>query len=331
MKHIQWQGDKLILLDQRFLPYQETYVECTSAGDVAKAIRDMIVRGAPAIGVSAAFGLALAAQVGEDLDKAANVLKAARPTAVNLAWAVDKVLAEAASGKAVSTIAEELFLEDIKTNEAIGRAGLEVVPPKARVLTHCNAGALATAGFGTALGVIRAAKDRIEMVYADETRPYLQGARLTGWELAEDGIPVTVIADNMAGYLMQQDKIDLVIVGADRIASNGDTANKIGTYSLAVLAHVHGIPFYVAAPFSTFDLSLEEGSLIPIEERTRKELTEFNGVKIVADKCQVYNPSFDITPHRYIDGIITEKGIFRAPYKISLQSIVETGLEQKNS
>lgn len=321
MEHILWQENQLILLDQRYLPYEENYVKCSTYQDVALAIKDMVVRGAPAIGVSAAYGMALAQIKGKDLKEAAKVLKEARPTAVNLAWAVERSLLEAKKGRSLIDVANEIFQEDITTNKAIGDAGKHIVPPNARVLTHCNAGALATAGYGTALGVIRAAKDRISMVYADETRPYLQGARLTAYELAEDGIPVTVIADNMAGYLMQQEKIDLVVVGADRIARNGDTANKIGTYSLAVLAHAHGIPFYIAAPISTFDFSLEDGSLIPIEERSPKELTEFNGIKIVSDKCKVYNPSFDVTPHRYIDGIITEKGIFRAPYTMSLDKL----------
>lgn len=321
MEHIKWTGDRLILLDQRYLPYKESYVECFSAKEVAEAISNMVVRGAPAIGVSAAYGMALASLRGDDLAQAAKVLKDARPTAVNLAWAVDRVLKEAKSGKLINVVAEQIFAEDINTNQAIGKAGVEIVPFQAKILTHCNAGALATAGFGTALGVIRAAKDRISMIYADETRPYLQGARLTAWELVEDDIPVTVIADNMAGYLMQQGKIDLVIVGADRIARNGDTANKIGTYSLAVLAHAHGIPFYVVAPSSTFDLSLADGSLIPIEQRSREELTEFNGCKIVADKCLVYNPSFDVTPARYIAGIITEKGILRAPYTLSIENL----------
>ncbi len=326
MEHIKWMGDRLILLDQRYLPYKESYVECFSAEDVADAIFNMVVRGAPAIGVSAAYGMALASLRGDNLAQAAKVLKDARPTAVNLAWAVDRVLEEAKSGKIISVVAEQIFAEDISMNQAIGRVGAEIVPFRASVLTHCNAGALATAGFGTALGVIRAAKDKVSMVYADETRPYLQGARLTAWELAEDNIPVTVIADNMAGYLMQQGKIDLVIVGADRIARNGDTANKIGTYSLAVLAHAHGIPFYVAAPSSTFDLSLADGSLIPIEQRSREELTEFNGRKIVADKCLVYNPSFDVTPARYIAGIITEKGILRVPYTLSIESLTPKSL-----
>lgn len=323
MEHIKWTRDSLVVLDQRYLPYREEYVECKTYEDVVVAIRDMIVRGAPLIGVSAAYGLALAEIANNDLVKAADRLKSARPTAVNLEWAVDRALKEQAEGKSLETIANELYDEDIKINRDIGVNGAPLVPPNARVLTHCNAGALATAGIGTALGVIRAAKENINMVYADETRPYLQGARLTAWELAEDNIPVTVIADNMAGYLMKQGKIDLVIVGADRIAQNGDTANKIGTYSLAVLAHAHGIPFYIAAPCSTFDFSLEDGSLIPIEERSKTELTEFNGVKIVSDKCQVYNPSFDVTPYRYIDGIITEKGVFRAPYHVSLKALIE--------
>ncbi|MDD4693456.1 MAG: S-methyl-5-thioribose-1-phosphate isomerase [Firmicutes bacterium] len=322
MEHLRWDGDRLIVLDQRYLPEKVKYVECKTVEDVAKAIKDMVVRGAPLIGISAAYGLVLARIKNQNLEEASYLLKAARPTAVNLAWAVDEFLRREKSGRDPKEIAEELFLEDLKTNKAIGENGTEVVPPNARVLTHCNAGALATAGFGTALGVIRRAKAKIKMVYADETRPYLQGSRLTAWELAEDDIPVTVIADNMAGYLMKQGKVDLVIVGADRIAKNGDTANKIGTYSLAVLAHSHGIPFYVAAPSTTFDFSIDNGTQIPIEERSSKELAEFNGIKLISDKCQVYNPAFDVTPHRFITGIITERGILRAPYSVYLKRLL---------
>ncbi|HHU29131.1 MAG: S-methyl-5-thioribose-1-phosphate isomerase [Bacillota bacterium] len=332
-------GDKKVaFLDQRKLPEETVYLECGSWQEVAAAIKQMVVRGAPAIGAAAAFGMALAAfqyswQEKKDfranLEKAAKGLLAARPTAVNLAWAVEKMAdsAQKAAGKEPAAVAELLWQEavqiadrDVAINKSLGDVGAELIPGEADILTHCNAGALATVGYGTALGVVRsaAAQGKKVSVYAGETRPYLQGARLTAWELRQDNIPVTLIADNMAGYLMQQNKIDLVLVGADRIAANGDTANKIGTYSLAVLAKAHGIPFYVAAPLSTFDLSIKNGSQIVIEERPAEELTQLAGKAIAPEGIKCYNPSFDVTPAHLITAIITEKGIIKKPSEESI-------------
>jgi methylthioribose-1-phosphate isomerase len=317
---IRWCGNKLQLLDQRRLPREVVYVDCGTAHEVAAAIRDMVVRGAPAIGVAAAFGMAMAARNGDDLQHAADELRNARPTAVNLAWAVDRMLR--ASGDPLEE-AQRMFDEDVAANRRIGRFGAELLGERATVLTHCNAGALATAGYGTALGVIRAAIEggkRIA-VFADETRPYLQGARLTAWELQQDGIDVTLITDNMAGHFFQRGQFDAVIVGADRIAANGDTANKIGTYTVAVLANAHGVPFYVAAPMSTVDLSTPEGAAIPIEERSASEVTSIGNVSIAPDNISVRHPAFDVTPARLITAIITDAGVARAPFEEGLRKL----------
>ncbi|NLM51252.1 MAG: S-methyl-5-thioribose-1-phosphate isomerase [Firmicutes bacterium] len=324
---------KIELLDQRKLPTEITYMVCTSWQDVATAIKDMVVRGAPAIGAAAAYGMALAAKALQHLEpqsllagleEAALGLKATRPTAVNLAWAVERMLHFARKQNTASAVqlaellwaeADKIAAEDVETNKKIGQYGAQLIPPKARILTHCNAGALATVGYGTALGVIRSAvaQGKEISVFVDETRPYLQGSRLTAWELQQEQIPTTLIADNMAGFLMQKGEIDLVIVGADRIAANGDVANKIGTYSLAVLAQAHKIPFYVAAPLSTFDLQLSSGQEIPIEERSAQELTHFAGVQIAPTGIKCYNPAFDVTPAALVTAIITEAGIIKNP------------------
>jgi methylthioribose-1-phosphate isomerase len=309
---IRWRGDALELLNQLLLPRKVEYVRCNTSHEVAESIRSMVVRGAPAIGVAAAFGMALAKMHGDDLQFAAMELKKSRPTAVNLAWAVDRMLR--ANG-AVSE-AEAIFREDVEANHRIGRFGSELLGAKATVLTHCNAGALATAGYGTALGVIRSAVEQGKQiaVFADETRPYLQGARLTAWELHQEGIDVTLITDSMAGHFFQQEKFDAVIVGADRIAANGDTANKIGTYTVAVLANAHDVPFYVAAPFSTIDVATKTGDAIPIEERSASEVTDIGSTRIAPDGISVRHPAFDVTPARLITAIITDRGVLRPPY-----------------
>jgi methylthioribose-1-phosphate isomerase len=317
---LRWDGNSLFLLDQRLLPREEVWLECRTASAVADAIRTMVVRGAPAIGVSAAFGMAMAARAGEDLQAAAEELKRSRPTAVNLAWAVDRMAAH--SGDPVAE-AERILEEDVAANRAMGRFGAELLGVTSTVLTHCNAGALATGGYGTALGVIRAAIEsgRHVAVFADETRPYLQGARLTAWELQRDGIDVTLITDNMAGHFFQQGKFDAVIVGADRIAANGDTANKIGTYTVAVLAHAHGVPFYVAAPLSTIDLACPSGAEIPIEERSGDEVAELNGTRMAPEGISVRHPAFDVTPARLITAIITERGVLRPPFPEAIRNV----------
>ena len=317
---LKWERDTLFLLDQRLLPGQEVWVECGSSSAVAEAIRTMVVRGAPAIGVAAAFGMAMAAQQGEDLEVAAAVLKAARPTAVNLAWAVERM--QRAQGDWVAE-AEEILREDVESNMAMGRHGALLLGASSTILTHCNAGALATGGYGTALGVIRAAVEggKKVAVFADETRPYLQGARLTAWELQRDGIDVTLITDNMSGHFFQQGTFDAVIVGADRIAANGDTANKIGTYTVAVLAQAHGVPFYVAAPVSTIDPACPNGEAIPIEERSSDEVTEMNGRRVAPEGVRARHPAFDVTPARLISAIITERGVLRAPYGESIRRV----------
>lgn len=317
---IRWRGDALELLDQRLLPRDIRYVSCRTAHEVANAIRDMVVRGAPAIGVAAAFGLALAAQRGDDLAAAAAELRASRPTAINLAWAVDRMLA----ARDFTAEAERMFAEDVEANRRIGQYGAELLGASATVLTHCNAGALATAGYGTALGVIRAAVEggKRVAVFADETRPYLQGARLTAWELQQDGIDITLITDNMAGHFFQQGTFDAVIVGADRIAANGDTANKIGTYTVAVLANAHGVPFYVAAPVSTIDARCADGAAIPIEERSAAEVTRIGGVEIAPEGVAVRHPAFDVTPARLITAIVTDRGVLRAPYGQSIAKVL---------
>jgi methylthioribose-1-phosphate isomerase len=310
----------LHLLDQRLLPSREVWVPCRTASQVAEAIRTMVVRGAPAIGVSAAFGMAMAARAGEDLSDAAAELKRSRPTAVNLAWAVDRMLAHA--GDPVAE-AERILDEDVAGNRAMGRHGAALLGVDTTVLTHCNAGALATGGYGTALGVIRAAIEggKHVAVFADETRPYLQGARLTAWELQRDGIDVTLITDSMSGHFFQQGKFDAVIVGADRIAANGDAANKIGTYTVAVLAHAHGVPFYVAAPLSTIDPQCPTGASIPIEERSEQEVVEISGTRMAPEGIHVRHPAFDVTPARLITAIITERGVLRAPYEEAIRNV----------
>lgn len=313
---IRWRGDSLELLDQRRLPREVVWMTCRTAAEVAEAIRDMVVRGAPAIGVSAAFGLALASLRGDDIPAAAALLRSSRPTAVNLGWAIDRMLQ---SDDFVAE-AQRIRDEDLAANRRLGRLGAELLGGDATVLTHCNAGALATAGYGTALGIIRAAVEggkRIA-VFADETRPYLQGARLTVWELQQEGIDVTLITDNMSGHFFQQGTFDAVIVGADRIAANGDAANKIGTYTVAVLAKAHGVPFYVAAPWSTVDLACPNGAAIPIEERSAREVTEMFGTPIAPEGVAVRHPAFDVTPAALITAIITERGVMRAPFAESI-------------
>jgi methylthioribose-1-phosphate isomerase len=339
------EADAVVMIDQRKLPAAEIYVHCKTAAEVARAIRTMVIRGAPAIGVAAAMGIALGMRksttsgtqkFAAEFYKVCELMAATRPTAVNLFWAIDRMkrtfALAAKAGESVDQIkerldreAEAIHDEDVASCRAMGAFGASIVPDDARILTHCNAGALATAGYGTALGVIRGAVEagkRIT-VFADETRPFLQGARLTAWELVRDGIQTTVIADNMAGSLMRQGKVDLVVVGADRIAANGDTANKIGTYSVAVLAREHGIPFYVAAPLSTIDLGTPDGAHIPIEERNAREVTHAEGSQMVPDGALVWNPAFDVTPHPLIAGIITERGIFRPPFIESLAGAFE--------
>ncbi len=322
---LRWTGTALELLDQRRLPDEETWVECRDAGSVATAIRDMIVRGAPAIGIAAAFGMALGALRGENLDRAAATLKAARPTAVNLAWAVDRMTALGqVSPRVMVAEAEGILAADIEANMRIGQHGAELLGPSITLLTHCNAGALATGGYGTALGVVRAAVEsgRKVAVFAGETRPYLQGARLTAWELQKDGIDVTLITDNMAGHFFQQQRFDAVVVGADRIAANGDTANKIGTYTVAVLANAHNVPFYVAAPISTIDIACPSGASIPIEERSGDEVVETFGRRIAPLGVAVRHPAFDVTPARLITAIITERGVLRPPFTSSIDKAV---------
>ncbi len=320
---IRWRGDALELLDQRLLPREVRYVALHDAHEVANAIRDMMVRGAPAIGVSAAFGVALAAQRGDDVDAAAAELRKSRPTAVNLMWALDRMLRARDAGRDLTAEAEAMFREDVESCKRIGRFGAALLGNSVTVLTHCNAGALATAGYGTALGVIRAAVEggKRVAVFADETRPYLQGARLTAWELHEEGIDVTLITDSMSGHFFQQGKFDAVIVGADRIAANGDAANKIGTYTVAVLANAHGVPFYVAAPLSTIDVHCPTGAQIPIEERSALEVTSINNVSIAPEGISVRHPAFDVTPSRLITAIITDRGVLRAPYEEAIREV----------
>lgn len=327
MDAIRWEGNTLYLLDQTKLPVEETWIPYTDYRPVADAICTMVVRGAPAIGVTAAYAYCLAALAGDNLDEAKAVLAASRPTAVNLFWALDRMARKAADcgGDPETLIAEAVAIhqEDVSMCKAIGLYGSAVVPDHARILTHCNAGALATGGYGTALGVIRAAHEqgKVDMVYADETRPLLQGARLTAYELVTDHIPATLIADNMAASLMAKGKIDMVVVGCDRMAANGDFANKIGTYSVAVNAHHHGVPFYVALPCSTIDLTIPDGSGIPIEERDKNEVRTLYGVQTAPATVEVYNPAFDVTSHSLVTGIITEKGVIYPPFKENLQKL----------
>jgi len=339
------EGDVVVMIDQRKLPAQEIYVRCKTANEVAKAIKTMVIRGAPAIGVAAAMGIALGMRkstatgtqkFAAEFQKIAETMAATRPTAVNLFWAIERmkrVFAESVrAGASVDEIkdrldreAQMIHDEDVASCRAMGAFGAEIVPADAHILTHCNAGALATAGYGTALGVIRGAveKGKRVAVFADETRPFLQGARLTAWELVRDGIPTTVITDNMAAALMRQTPIDLVVVGADRIAANGDTANKIGTYGVALLAREHKVPFYVAAPLSTIDLNTPDGDRIPIEQRNSREVSHVGSSQLAPEGAGIWNPAFDVTPHHLIAGIITERGIFRAPYTESLKRAFE--------
>jgi methylthioribose-1-phosphate isomerase len=315
---LRWTDGALEMLDQRILPTRVEWVRYTTAEGVAEGIRDMVVRGAPAIGIAAAYGMALAARSGSDLKSADAVLRASRPTAVNLFWALDKIQALGTDHPdQIIAMAKSIEQDDLEMNLAIGRHGAELVPKAANILTICNTGALATAGHGTALGVIRSAyaSDKDIHVWSCETRPRQQGLRLTAFELMHDNIPFHSISDGMAASLMRAGKVDFVIAGADRIASNGDTANKIGTYMLAVLAKHHGIPFAIAAPSSTFDPSLQNGDLIPIEERSGTEITHIEGVQVAPEDCPVFNPGFDVTPGELITYIITEKGAFRPPYR----------------
>jgi methylthioribose-1-phosphate isomerase len=344
---IDWQDDAIVMIDQRKLPASEIYVSCKTAQEVAKAIKTMVIRGAPAIGVAAAMGIALGMrrskatgtkQFATEFQKLCDLMAATRPTAVNLFWAIEqvkRVFAEAAQGGgSVDEIKQRLEAEarrihdaDVASCRAMGAFGADLVPQDARILTHCNAGALATAGYGTALGVIRAAAEQGKKVavLADETRPFLQGARLTAWELVRDGIDTTVITDNMAASMMRLGNVDLVVVGADRIAANGDVANKIGTYGVAVLAREHEIPFYVAAPLSTIDLNTADGSKIPIEERSDREVTHIGASRLTPAGAHIRNPAFDVTPAKYVTAIITERGIARPPFHESLAALVEGG------
>ncbi len=342
-KTVEWKNNRVVMIDQRLLPEKELYRSYARYEDVAGAIKDMVVRGAPAIGVAAAMGAALGASAVKAKDlkgfkkeftKIAKTLASTRPTAVNLFWAIERMkrVVDENGGLSVERLKKRLIdeartmhREDIEINRLIGRHGGGLLKDGSTVLTHCNAGALATAGYGTALGVIRGAIEagkRIS-VFADETRPFLQGARLTAWELKKDKIDVTLITDNMAGYMMKKGLIDAVVVGADRIASNGDTANKIGTYSVAILARVHDIPFYVAAPLSTIDMKIKDGDGIPIEERDTQEVTHMKGRMIAPKGIKVRNPAFDVTPNRLVSAIITEKGVVRPPYRRALARLFE--------
>jgi len=337
---IEWTSAGVVMIDQTKLPREETFVTCRTYLEVADAIRSMVIRGAPAIGVAAAMGVALgiahadAGDLDAQFQNICDTLARTRPTAVNLFWAIDRMkrvylesrkfpLRELREGLIAE--AQQIRLEDIAINQAIGRNGAPLVPDGKTVLTHCNAGALATAGYGTALGVIRAAISagkKID-VFADETRPFLQGARLTVWELQQDNIPATLITDNMAGHFLKSGRIGCVVVGADRIAANGDVANKIGTYSVAVLAKENDVPFFVAAPISTLDLALDSGDQIPIEQREASEVTHVFGVPVAPGNTTVQNPAFDVTPNRYVTAIITERGVARAPYRDSLRTLVD--------
>ena len=356
-KTIEWTAEGVRMIDQTLLPAEEVYNTYRTYPEVAEAIRSMVIRGAPAIGVAAAMGVALGvknskaqsvADLRSEFEIITDTISKTRPTAVNLFWAVkrmrgvfEKALTGTGSdaekvGRAKTLLEEEgqrVLAEDIAVNEAMGRHGATLLKDSSTILTHCNAGALATGGYGTALGVIRAAVEEGKKlnVFADETRPFLQGARLTAWELAKDGIPVTVITDNMAGHFMKQSKIQAVIVGADRIAANGDVANKIGTYTVAVLARENQIPFYVAAPLSTIDLSLASGDEIPIEERSPEEVTHWRGVQTAPENVSAQHPAFDVTPHRYVTAIITERGIARDPYTESLKGLFEDPNAQQAS
>jgi methylthioribose-1-phosphate isomerase len=337
---IEWQDDAIVMIDQRKLPTQEVFVRCRTPQEVARAIKSMVIRGAPAIGVAAAMGIALGVRnskatgtqrLAAEFSKLAELMAATRPTAVNLFWAVERMKRAFASAAEAGSSVDEIKLlldtearrihdEDVRSCRAMGAHGATLIAEQARILTHCNAGALATAGYGSALGVIRAAVEQGKRitVLADETRPFLQGARLTAWELMRDGIDTTVITDSMAGSLMRDGRIDVVVVGADRIAANGDVANKIGTYTVAVLAKEHGLPFYVVAPTSTIDLATPDGAHIPIEERNEREVTHLGAARLTPEGVRVRNPAFDVTPHALVSAIVTETGIFRPPYIQSL-------------
>jgi methylthioribose-1-phosphate isomerase len=340
---LEWTDTGVRFIDQTKLPTEETYVVCKTHEQVADVIRNMVVRGAPAIGVAAGMGIALAiknskaesgADLKKDFDQACDIIGKTRPTAVNLFWAIRRMQDKfeylrmrpiPQIKQALIDEAKRMHAEDIAANQAMGRHGATLMPSEGGVLTHCNAGALATAGYGTALGVIRAAVEQGKKihVFADETRPFLQGSRLTAWELMKDGIPTTIISDNMAGAMMKQGKIAAIVVGADRIAANGDVANKIGTYTVAVLAKEHNIPFYVAAPTSTVDLNTPDGSKIPIEQRNPNEVTHMAGKRVAPEGVGVENPAFDVTPAKYVAAIITERGIAKAPYEVSLRKLAE--------
>lgn len=342
-KTIEWQNNSVVMIDQRLLPNEEVYRTYTDFLEVAEAIKEMVVRGAPAIGVAAAMGIALGASdikakerkgFVKAFEHICKIMASTRPTAVNLFWAIDRMKRIVKENPRLSANelkqrlvqeAKTIHKEDIEINKRMGRHGSKLIKNKATILTHCNAGALATAGYGTALGVIRAAVEEGKKikVFADETRPFLQGSRLTAWELMKDGIDTTLITDNMSGYMMKKGLIDAVIVGADRIAANGDVANKIGTYSVAILAKEHKIPFYVAAPISTIDLKIKNGDKIPIEERNRREVTHIKDISIAPTGIKIKNPAFDVTPNRLITAIITERGIARNPFEKSLKRLTE--------
>ncbi|WP_243049249.1 S-methyl-5-thioribose-1-phosphate isomerase [Dyella sp. RRB7] len=326
IRAVQWQGDHLRLLDQRLLPQEERWIDCATAAQVTQAIRDLAVRGAPAIGIAAAWGVVLAAKQGESLDAALAMLRAARPTAVNLMWALDRMKARIAAGAdavALEREAQAIQDEDLAANRHMGELGAALIAPHSGVLTHCNTGSLATAGYGTALGVIRAgvASGRIEQVYAGETRPWQQGARLTMWELVRDGIPAKLIADSAASHLMRSGAVQWVIVGADRIAANGDTANKIGTYQLAIAARHHGVKFMVVAPSSTVDMATASGEEIEIELRDAAELLSVAGRRTVVEGAEAWNPVFDVTPAELIDAIVTERGVIERPNTLAMQAL----------
>jgi methylthioribose-1-phosphate isomerase len=348
-KTLEWKKGKLLLIDQTRLPGQERYVKCSTYQEVARAIKSMIVRGAPAIGVAAGFGMVLGARQSKSgdyksflrhMELVGQALVSTRPTAVNLVWAVKRMMKVAREKrgeeipglqKLLEREAVKIQKEDLQACREMGRQGQVLIPDGSSILTHCNAGALATAGYGTALGVIRAAREagkRIH-VFVDETRPFLQGARLTAWELMKDHIPCTLITDNMAGWLLAQGKVHLAITGADRIAANGDVANKIGTYSVARLCHAHRVPFFVAAPLSTIDPSTKTGKDIPIEQRASTEVTFLQGRRIAPVGMRVYNPAFDVTPHRYVSAIITERGIVQKPYRANLKRLFSGGSLEK--